>query len=100
MSYCNICNIPSYQDGAPMQGQTSLTYMSDCQKEKGEQSPPSLLQKIIHERDRIVVSVRTNLAPKTNSGRVIKTTMTELTEEVIWHVGNFLPLLDRFIEFP
>jgi hypothetical protein len=49
---------------------------------------------------RRVVSVKAKLAPKINSERVIKTTMTEFTEEVIGHTANFLPLLDRFIELP
>jgi hypothetical protein len=49
---------------------------------------------------RRVVSVKAKLAPKINSERVIKTTMTEFTEEVIGHTANFLPLLDRYIKLP
>ena len=95
MSHCNICIIPSRQGGAPMQGQTSLAYTSDCQEDRG--AVPTIYSPKDHRR---VVSVKAKLAPKINSERVIKTTMTEFTEEVIGHTANFLPLLDRFIKLP
>jgi hypothetical protein len=97
MSHCNICIIPSRQKQSSNAKPNQLVLYKRLPIGQPGGAIPIIYFPKYHRR---VVSVKGKLAPKINSERVIKTTMTGITEEVNGHTTIFLPLLDRYIKLP